>query len=290
MVAILDRAERALRFTRKRVQSTLAAPRTESRLAALERFEHPLAPRLARALRRVHERDHSTLLPWIWRIEQERAKLLSSREPLASIGPPGPYDAGLTVHDACLESRRLHDAVALYLIARELAPMRVLELGTNVGISSAYVAAALTDGTGDTLTTLEASPARAELAHRMHSELGFTNVKYVVGLFDDTLESALTEQPGEGAAAAPVDFVFIDGHHEYEPTLDYFDRIWKHSAEGALFVFDDIRWSGGMERAWRLLQQDPRLSVVVDLCGFGVGIGTRTPKAKGRLVTPLLSI
>jgi predicted O-methyltransferase YrrM len=281
MVAILDRAGKALLFTRTRVQSTLAAPRTESRLAALERFDHPLAPRLARALRRVHERDHSTLLPWIWRIEQERAKLLASREPLSSVGKPGPDDARLTVHDVTLESRRLHDAVALYLIVRELAPMRVLELGTNVGVSSAYVAAALTDGNGDTLTTLEVSPARAELARRMHAELGFTNIKYVVGLFDDTLESALGD---------PVDFVFIDGHHHYEPTLDYFDRIWKHSAEGAIFVFDDIRWSRGMERAWRLLQQDPRLSLVVDLCGFGVGVGTRTPKAKGRLVTPILSI
>lgn len=282
MHALLDRAGKALLFARTRVRSGLAAPRTEARLEELERFEHPLAPRLARALRRVRERDHSTLLPWIWRIEQERAKLLASREPLEKRGPGlGPYDQGLTVHDATLASRRLHDAVALYLLVRELTPSRVLELGTNVGISGAYVAAALADGSGGALTTLEASPARSQIARAMHADLGLANVKYVVGLFDATLESALDE---------PVDFVFIDGHHQYGPTLDYFDRIWKHATEDAVFVFDDIRWSRGMERAWHKLQSDPRLSLVVDLSGLGIGVATRTPKTTRRLVTPILSI
>jgi predicted O-methyltransferase YrrM len=289
MPKVLDRAEKAILFTRSRVRSALSAPRTEGRLEALERFGHPLAPRLARALRRVRERDHSSLLPWIWRIEQERAKLLASREPLASFADgKGPYDEGLTVHDACLASRRLHDAVALYLLVREMAPSRVIELGTNVGISGAYVAAALADGAGGldgsigTLTTLEASPARSVIAKRMHEALGLRNVQYVVGLFDQTLESALVGNP--------VDFVFIDGHHQYEPTLDYFDRIWKHAADGAIFVFDDIRWSRGMERAWRLLQSDPRLNVVVDLCNLGIAISTKSPRSTGRLVSEILSV
>ena len=54
-----------------------------------------------------------------------------------------------------------------------------------------------------------------------------------------------------------------------QPTLDYFDRIWKSSAEGAVFVFDDIRWSIGMERAWNRLKVDPRLAIVVDLSAGG---------------------
>ena len=106
-------------------------------------------------------------------------------------------------------------------------------------------------------------------------------MSYVLGLFEDTLESALGE---------PVDFAFIDGHHQYEPTLDYFDRIWRRSREGAVFIFDDIRWSVGMERAWARLKTDPRLSIVVDLCGLGVGIGTLEPRATRRLVTPILAV
>ena len=44
-----------------------------------------------------------------------------------------------------------------------------------------------------------------------------------------------------------------------------------------MFVFDDIRWSLGMERAWNRLKTDPRLPIVVDLCGLGIAIGTRAP-------------
>jgi predicted O-methyltransferase YrrM len=281
-MALLDRAGRALLLARTRVQSGLAAPRTEGRLDELERFEHPLAPRLARALRRVRERDHSTLLPWIWRIEQERAKLLSNRELLEKRGASiGPRDHGCTVHDAALKSRRLHDAVAFYLLVRELSPAHVLELGTGVGISGAYVAAALFDGSGGTLKTLEASPARSEIARALHSELGLTNIQYVVGSFDRTLAGALSD---------PIDFAFIDGGHQHEPSLDYFDRVWQHSTENAVFVFDDIRASRGMERAWRRLQSDPRLALVVDLSGLGIGVSTRSPRTTGRLVTPILSI
>jgi predicted O-methyltransferase YrrM len=163
----------------------------------------------------------------------------------------------------------------------ELQPERIVELGTNVGISSAYMAAAQHDAGRGTLVTLEASPARSHIARRMHESLGLSRVDYVLGFFDQTLESALLE---------PVDFAFIDGHHQYEPTLDYFDRIWRKSKDGAVFVFDDIRWSLDMERAWNRLKTDPRLSVVVDLCGFGVAIGTRDPRSTRRLVTPVLAV
>jgi predicted O-methyltransferase YrrM len=219
---------------------------------------------------------------WIQRIEGERAKLLASGAPLALPGEKeGPYDAGMSVRQACQASRRREDGVALHLLVAELKPERIIELGTNVGISSAYMAAALADAGRGTLVTLEASPARSQVARRMHQSLGLTQVEYVLGLFDQTLESALGE---------PVDFAFIDGHHQYEPTLDYFDRIWAKSKEGAVFVFDDIRWSLGMERAWNRLKTDPRLRVVVDLCGFGVAIGTRDPRSTRRLVTPVLAV
>ena len=132
-----------------------------------------------------------------------------------------------------------------------------------------------------TLVTLEASPGRSRVARQMHESLALTRIDYVLGLFDQTLESALTE---------PVDFAFIDGHHQYEPTLDYFDRIWRRSREGAVFVFDDIRWSLGMKRAWNRLKTDPRLPIVVDLCGLGIAIGKREPRSTGRLVTRILAV
>jgi len=276
------RVTRVLQRTRRRVLTALAGPATPARIDEIERFDHPMAAKLARALRRIRAHDHAAADRWIRAIEAEREKLEASRAPLAPTAQmEGPYDRGLTVADACGASRRLPGVMALHLFARELAPARVLELGTNVGVSSAYFASALEDLGAGVVVTLEASPARQAIARRLHEAVGLRRVEYVLGLFDATLESAL---------ASPVDLAFIDGHHQYRPTLDYFDRIWKRSNEGTVFLFDDIRWTRGMEKAWKELQADPRLRVVVDLCGVGIGIGTREPSATGRLVTKVLAV
>lgn len=68
-----------------------------------------------------------------------------SAEPLVdgSLGEPGPYDGERSVGDACKASRPPQPSLFMYLLIREFAPSRVVELGTNLGISSAYQAAAL---------------------------------------------------------------------------------------------------------------------------------------------------
>ena len=42
-----------------------------------------------------------------------------------------------------------------------------------------------------------------------------------------------------------MDLACIDGHHQYQPPLDYFEALWRYSRQTAIFVFDDIRWSEG---------------------------------------------
>ena len=142
--------------------------------------------------------------------------------------------------------------------AAEYQPKTILELGTNIGISSAYLAAA-----GGSVTTLEASAARLALAKELHRKLGLRNVSYVQGLFTDTLQLTLESLP-------PIDLAFIDGHHLYQPTLDYFAAIREHAARDCLFVFDDVRWSDGMKRAWAELK--PQFEVTAEAGGMGIAI------------------
>src|SRR5262245_55007116 len=172
----------------------------------------------------------------------------------------------------------------LYLLVRALHPRNVLELGTNVGISSAYLAAALREnGDGGRLCTLDSSPYRQRLARQLHAEMGLTGVEYTTGLFTETL-------PGVLRGIGPVDLAFIDGHHQYQPTLDYFAAIFESSAADAIFVFDDVCWSTDMKRAWRALSADPRLGVVIDLVSVGIAVRTEG-NGRPRLVTapiPLL--
>jgi predicted O-methyltransferase YrrM len=191
-------------------------------------------------------------------VEGQRAKLLART---ALLDPEGPFDKGITISAACAISKSPRQAALLAAMVRSFEPTSAIELGTNVGISSAYIASSMKD----TLVTLEASSARQSLAKQVHDNLGLTNVEYVLGLFEDTLDRTLEKLP-------PLDFAFIDGHHEYRPTIDYFDRIAKRSNPGAVFVFDDINWSEGMKKAWSEVRTDARFSLVVDFGTVGVGV------------------
>jgi hypothetical protein len=71
-------------------------------------------------------------------------------------------------------------------------------------------------------------------------------VKVAVGPFHLTIQGAL-------AAASPVDFMFVDGHHDQRATLRYFEMALNYLADDSLAVFDDINWSDGMDRAWAQL-------------------------------------
>lgn len=193
------------------------------------------------------------------RIEAARADMEQDHSILAdgSLGDPGIYDAGKTVAQASAASKPPRQAQFLQALAQAFRPSTAIELGTNLGISSAYIASAIPG----TLTTLESSPYRLQVARRLHRTLGIGNVQYVQGLFDDTLAHGIPDA---------VEFAFIDGHHQYEPTLRYFDLIAARAAEGAVFVFDDIRWSTGMRRAWARLRRDPRIGLAVDARSIGI--------------------
>lgn len=187
--------------------------------------------------------------------------MLRDRSPLAdgSLGPVLDHDRNHTVADACEVSRRAASASVLYSLADEYQPKSIIELGTNVGISAAYLASA-----GGHVTTLDVSGYRLLLAERLHRSTGL-NIDRVRGYFADTLDDTL-------AGIAPVGMAFIDGHHQYQPTLDYFEAIAAKASPGCVFLFDDIRWSSGMRQAWTKLKRDPRFETVADLGGMGIGI------------------
>lgn len=228
--------------------------------ATLGACGHPAALKLERALERFERGDGRFV-----EIESARAALLADFSPLSdgTLGPAGIADGNLTVAAACRASKPPAPAAFLHHVVREFAPRSAIELGTNVGISSAYIATALPEEAR--LVTLESSPYRSRIARQVHARLGLDNVEYVLGLFSETVDTAMSILPS-------VDFAFIDGHHQYQPTLDYFQRLAARARGGAVFVFDDIRWSPGMKRAWDALQNERRFDLVVDLWNVGICI------------------
>jgi predicted O-methyltransferase YrrM len=232
---------------------------------------------LAAAMRRMAN-PKSEFPASLIKAEQIRASMLEDAKPLVdgTLGPGGAYETKLSVAAACKASKPALQAYLLYALAAEFRPEMAIELGTNLGLSSAYLAAGLAATPAARLVTFDASPYKLRVARDIHSRLGFANIGYRQGLFADVLAPALRELP-------PVEMAFIDGHHDYAATLAYAETIFAHAAPAGVLIFDDIRWSAGMQAAWAELSADPRFRVVADLerigiCVIGEGKGRKPVK------------
>lgn len=168
----------------------------------------------------------------------------------------------------------------LFKLIREFKPTHCLELGTCLGISACFQAAALKLNGGGELITLEGSETLASLAEGHFDSLSIDNVNVVTGRFHDTLSEVLSGNKS-------VDYAFIDGHHDEKATIEYFEQILPFLSEGALLVFDDISWSDGMKRAWMTIIADNRIKISVDLRVLGVCIIDRRIDYKKNILMPL---
>ncbi|RZK17339.1 MAG: class I SAM-dependent methyltransferase [Hymenobacter sp.] len=202
------------------------------------------------------------------RIEWRRRKLLQSSQRLTVTD----FGAGSQVAGAGGTQRRL-SAIArhaakpprlaqlLFRLVNHFQPATILELGTSLGLTTAYLAAA---DSRNQVITFEGCPNTAAVARETFTRLRLRNVKLIEGNLDQTLPATLA------ALAKPVDFVFFDGNHRYEPTLRYFEQCLAKAHESSVFVLDDIHWSADMERAWEAIKANPAVTVTVDL--FYVGL------------------
>lgn len=258
------------------IQRAVVTPMDRYAVHELSKQKHPHAGRIASALTMASRPPDAVAAASFEPIERIREALLRRKDPLVdgSLDGTGLYDGTTTVGEACAVSKAPRPSRLLYHLVLALRPASVLELGTNVGISTAYLAAALQRlKNGGKVTTLDASPYRLRIARDAHANLGLTNIDSVHGLFADTLPGIVTQM-------APIDFAFLDGHHLYAPTLSYVDTIREQAAPGAVFVFDDIRWSKGMRQAWADLRNDPRFSLVIDLSTMGICVGATADDAR----------
>lgn len=157
-------------------------------------------------------------------------------------------------------------AFLLFKLIRELKPSVCLELGTSLGISTAYQAAALELNQHGRIVSMEGAKSLASLAKENFEKLGLKErVMVRVGRFQDILQDVLCEQKH-------IDFAFIDGHHTENATLKYFNQIYPFLSEDGVLVLDDISWSKGMARAWGTLTIDKRIKVSIDLHKLGICI------------------
>lgn len=166
-----------------------------------------------------------------------------------------------------LKSKKL--AQLLFRLAKEFQPTNLIELGTCLGITTSYFKRAVPEAS---VTTLEGCPETAAIAKENFQQLSLEDIELIIGNFDDQLPRILK-------AEEFLDFIYIDGNHRKEATLNYFNWCLPKLHEKSVMIFDDIYWSQGMKAAWEQIKQHPQVSVTIDLFWIGL-VFFKTDQAK----------
>ena len=199
-------------------------------------------------------------------IETLRSELKTNTE----VVPAVDYGAGSTGSTSTVSGiarrslKRPKHARALAAVAAHLGSSSTLELGTSLGLTSAYLARH-----SQTLTTVEGNPHILTLAQSHWTQLGIANIRSFSGEFDARWDDF---------ADRKYDLVFIDGNHRGEALVRYVEKSLPLLHPDGVMVCDDIHWSPDMEAAWEHLRFMPEWTLQMD--AFEWGLLTRNQALK----------
>lgn len=212
--------------------------------------------------------------PVFQQIEELRTELLADRSEIEVLD----FGAGSRVnnspkrqirHIAKNAEKPRRFARLLYRLVQHFQPKYILDLGTSLGMTTAYLSAAEPSAR---VVSFEGCPETARIARQNFEQLHCHTIEVVVGNLDETLPRRVEQLPA-------IDFAFFDANHRYEPTVSYFETCLTKAHEDSVFVFDDIHWSDQMEQAWHYIQAHPKVTVTIDLFFVGlVFFRTKQPK------------
>ncbi|MEJ7778021.1 MAG: class I SAM-dependent methyltransferase [Daejeonella sp.] len=151
-------------------------------------------------------------------------------------------------------------AQLIHRLAADVKPANIIELGTCLGLTTAYLASAAPEAT---VISIEGCPETASVARENLDKLDIKNASLLVGNFDELLPDVI-------AGLDEIDFIFIDGNHRKDATLNYFKMCLPKLSENSIMIFDDIYWSAGMKEAWEEIKLHPRVTVTLDLFWIGL--------------------
>ena len=164
------------------------------------------------------------------------------------------------------KSERL--GTVLHNLVHHLKPKSILELGSSLGLSALYQH---TGWSQASFLAVEGAPELAEKAQQ-HVQIQSVPIELQCGLFDDVLPALLERQ-------ATFDYIYLDGHHQLEPSRRYYEQLKQLAVDGTVIVLDDIHWSAGMEQFWNDVIADTDATFTIDLFEFGIVIlRTGAPK------------
>jgi predicted O-methyltransferase YrrM len=157
-------------------------------------------------------------------------------------------------------SKSIKYSQLLFRLVKHFEPRTMIELGTSFGISTLYQAFAAEKGK---IVTIEGSQEIANIARENFKKLKLWNIDLIVDNFDNVLPEILKELD-------VIDYVFFDGNHRKESTINYFKLCLQKANSESVFIFDDIHWSKGMEEAWEYIKNHKKVTLTIDLFFLGL--------------------
>lgn len=162
----------------------------------------------------------------------------------------------------------------LYRLLNKFTPNTVIELGTSLGLTSLYLSKA---SSKSTIYTIEGCPNLTQFSTNLFKEHQSKNIISINGNFN-------TEFPKLLSRLDTLDFLYIDGNHAYDPTMNYFNMALEKKDSSSIFVFDDIYWSEEMQRAWKDICANKEVTLSLDLFYFGIIFFRKENKNKEHFV------
>ncbi|MGK0363458.1 O-methyltransferase [Patiriisocius sp. Uisw_017] len=148
----------------------------------------------------------------------------------------------------------------LFKITTYFQPKNSLELGTSLGLATMTLALA---SKKKMVTTIEGCSETSAKAGTYFKEFGASNIQLINTKFSAFFTSEVFK-------TTSFDLVYIDGNHNKENTLKYFETLLPKANNDSIFIFDDIYWSKEMTQAWEIIAADTLVTVSIDCFYWGI--------------------
>lgn len=197
-------------------------------------------------------------------IERERSRLLKSETEIVL------NDFGAGSKKMASNRRKIKDIAKYSLSSPHFSQLlkhliqhfqfgQIIELGTCLGINTAYMADANQQAH---ICTFEGDANLISIAKDINKEN--KNVEFINGNIDNTLAQHLSKRINK------IDLVYVDANHTYEATMNYFNQLLPFHHSQSIFIFDDIHWSAQMKKAWEEIKAHPLVTSSIDIFDAGL--------------------
>lgn len=151
-------------------------------------------------------------------------------------------------------------AQLLFRIVNYFKPESLLEIGTSLGLATSALASGNPEAK---ITTLEGCPETAKQAQLQLQKFNCNNVGLIVSEFSSYLKNNQT-------STINYQLIYFDGNHSKKATLEYFELLRPTITNETVWIFDDIHWSSEMEEAWKIIKNNPKVTVSIDTFQWGL--------------------